>query len=48
MTNVKVAVLASHLVRVADTDAGPEAMDEFIRVLQACDQAAVKRALSPQ
>jgi hypothetical protein len=48
MTNVKVAVLASHLVRVADTDEGPEAMDGFIRVLQACDQAAVKRALDPQ
>ncbi|WP_284983424.1 PAS and ANTAR domain-containing protein [Arthrobacter sp. efr-133-TYG-118] len=48
MTNVKVAILASHLVRVADTDHGPEAMDEFIRVLQACDQAAVKRALDQQ
>ncbi|MDQ0100286.1 hypothetical protein J2S96_004029 [Arthrobacter bambusae] len=48
MTNVKVAVLASHLVRVADADEGPEAMDEFIRVLHACDQAAVKRALDQQ
>ncbi len=48
MTNVKVAVLASHLVRVADTDEGPEAMDEFIRVLQACDQAAINRTLDPQ
>lgn len=48
MTNVKVAVLASHLVRVADTDEGPEAMDEFIRVLQACDQAAIGRVLDPQ
>lgn len=48
MMNVKVAVLASHLVRLADTDDGPEAMDEFIRVLRACDHAAVKRALDPQ
>lgn len=47
-TNVKVAVLASHLVRVADTDAGPEAMDKFIRVLQACDEAAIRRALEQQ
>jgi hypothetical protein len=38
-TNVKVAVLASQLVRLADSDRGPETVDEFIRVLQACDQA---------
>jgi hypothetical protein len=43
--NVKVAVLASHLVRLTDSDQRPEAMDEFIDVLKACDQAGVRRAL---